>query len=275
MAERQITANKPTPFKASVPPKAQERELSKIAEYMVREISQTFRKEVLEAMSKPAVEAFSDTRPVNFATEYNKRVAKIQRDLAKRFGDARIQELISKLLKKVDSRNRSELYSKVEKAIGLSTKELTATEGLKAKIDAYIAETTAWVQKLRDDTLAEYTANTLRAMSLGQSLEEVMDNFTGMVEKRKNHAKFVARNQIANFNSLTTKARAQNLGITEARWITSRDERVRESHIDRGRDGGKVFKLDKGCYSDKDGKWLLPGVDYQCRCTYELIIPEA
>jgi len=115
-----------------------------------------------------------------------------------------------------------------------------------------------------------YTANSLRAMTQGSSLAEIMEQFDGLVEKRKNHAKFTARNQIANFNSITTKLRAQNLGITRARWITSHDERVRPCHDVRN---GKEFDLDKGLYSSCDGEWLLPGVDYQCRCDYELIIP--
>ena len=270
MAERQITADRPRTIKPANAPRAQERELSQFTEFMIREMSAAFKREVLESMSPKAVDTFEDARAVNFAAEYTKAAKAVRGKLAKRFGDAKIRALIDRILKKVDKRNQSVLYGAVEKAIGLSTKELTATEGLRAQIQAYIEETTQWVIKLRDDTIAEYTTNSLRAMSLGQSLEEVMSQYDGLVEKRKNHAKFTARNQIANFNSMATKTRAQNLGITEGRWITSRDERVRSSHKDRN---GKTFRLDKGLYSSLDGKWLLPGVDFQCRCDYELIIP--
>ena len=117
-----------------------------------------------------------------------------------------------------------------------------------------------------DGLCVEYEDN-----SVSDKYMEILEQFDGLVEKRKNHAKFTARNQIGNFNSLTTKIRAQNLGITQAIWRTSRDERVRPCHHAR-RD--KVFDLDKGLYSSCDQLWLLPGVDFQCRCDYELIIPE-
>lgn len=272
MATREVTAHKETTIPAPKVPKGQGRELSALTEHIVREISQMFRREVLESMSKGAVATFADAAPVNFGAEYARQVRVVQRRLSKRLGDAKIRGLIDKILRKADGNARRALYAQVEKAVGLSTKELTATEGLSAIIDSYIAETTQWVIKLRDDTLSEYTANTLRAMSLGQSLEDVMKQYKGLEEKRKNHAKFTARNQIANFNSLTTKVRAQNLGITEAIWRTARDETVRDSHKDRN---GKRFDLGKGLYSALDGKWLLPGVDFQCRCDYELIIPGA
>jgi uncharacterized protein with gpF-like domain len=108
----------------------------------------------------------------------------------------------------------------------------------------------------------------------------VLEQYSGMVEKRKNHAKFTARNQIANYNSLVTKARAQNLGITSARWVTAHDERVRGNPSGKYPNAtpdhfwaeGKEFDLSIGL-KFPSGKTLLPGVDYQCRCTYELIIP--
>ncbi|MDR9460064.1 MAG: phage minor head protein, partial [Dehalococcoidia bacterium] len=128
-----------------------------------------------------------------------------------------------------------------------------------------------WVKKLRDETLEEFTANSLRAMALGKNITEVMAEYDGVVGKRVDHAKFVARNQVNNYASLATKIRAQNLGITRAVWVTTKDARARESHKDRN---GKEFDLDKGLYSSKDQEYLLPGVDYQCRCKARYIIPE-
>ena len=84
---------------------------------------------------------------------------------------------------------------------------------------------------MRDDTLQMWTSNTLRQMAEGKGLPEILSQFDGMVEKRRGHAKMVARTQIATFNCLTSKARAQNLGITKARWVTSADERVRPATL--------------------------------------------
>lgn len=271
MAKREITTDKPASIKSPGAPRAQENELSKAMTYMVEELSQRFRNQVFGELNAATVNTFEDAAPVNYAAIYLKLANRTRRKLLKQFDDDRIEELVATILGKVNRRNRSELYGKVEKRIGLSTKELTSTEGLTAPIDALVLETSQWVKKLRDETLDMYTANSLRAMTQGLSLEDILEEFNGLVGKRKDHAKFTARNQIGNFNSITTKLRAQNLGITRAKWVTSKDERVRNCHKVRN---GKEFDLDKGLYSSCDGKWLLPGTDYQCRCDYELIIPE-
>lgn len=269
--KRNITAERPIPIRAPSAPRAQERELSDMVTFMVEQISQRFRNQVFGELHKSTVEKFADAQVGNYAAVYLKLADRVRRKLLRQFDDKRIEELVAKIGKKISERNRKELYAKVEKRIGISSTELTATEGLMADMNALNLETAQWVKKLRDETLEMYTANSLRAMTQGSSLADVLQQFDGLVEKRKNHAKFTARNQIANFNSIATKLRAVNLGITRAIWRTSKDERVRECHKQRD---GKEFDLAKGLYSSCDGQWLLPGVDYQCRCGYELIIPE-
>ena len=269
--KRNLKADKPIQIKAPESPRAQERELEQATAYMIEQISQRFRNQAIKSLHASTVDKFEDAQPGNYARVFLRLANRTSSKLIKQFDNKRIDALVKSVLGKVNKRNRSELYSRVEKAIGLSTTELTATEGLTADINALNLETAQWVKKLRDETLELYTANTLQAMTQGSSLEEILSQFDGMVEKRKNHAKFTARNQIGNFNSITTKLRAQNLGIEKAIWRTSKDERVRKCHERRE---GKEFELGKGLYSSCDGQWLLPGVDYQCRCDYELIIPE-
>ena len=271
MAQRNISADKPIPIKAPGSPRAQERELEQMTAYMIEQISTRFRNQAIKGLQASTVEKFADAQMGNYARVFLRLANRTTRKLEKQFDNKRIDDLVNKTLGKVNTRNRSELYGKVEKAIGLSSTELTSTEGLMADVNALNLETSQWVKKLRDETLEMYTANTLAAMSQGKSLSEILEQFDGLVEKRKNHAKFTARNQIGNFNSLTTKIRAQNLGITQAIWRTSRDERVRPCHKVRD---GKTFDLAEGLYSSCDGLSLLPGVDFQCRCDYELIIPE-
>lgn len=215
---------------------------------------------------------FADAQSGNYANVFLKLAGKVSRMIMRQFDDKRLEEMVAGILDKVDNRSRDEFYSRIENAIGISSKELAATEGMKATTNALKLETIEWVKKLRDQTLEEYTANTLRAMTLGNGLEGILDQYDGLVEKRKNHAKMVARTQINTYNSISTKIRAQNLGITQAVWIASMDERTRPSHAERD---GKIFDLDKGLYSSIDGKDLLPGVDYNCRCTMRLIIPES
>ena len=80
------------------------------------------------------------------------------------------------------------------------------------------------------------------------------------------------RTQISKVNSFGSKTRARNLGIEKAVGGTSGEEGVRPAHEARD---GKEFKLADVSYSSIDGKTLLPGTDYNCRCDYKMIIPDS
>lgn len=204
---------------------------------------------------------FTDAQTGNYGAILTKLAKKVSKKLLSRFDNKRIQELSRDVLAKNDRRSRKILYDRLSKDIGIDETTLMKRDGMTYDFNALVLETTQWAQKLRDETLEMYTANTLRAMTLGTPIDEILEQFDGMVEKRKNHARFTARNQVASFNSIMNKTRAQKLGITKAVWVTSFDERVRPSHDDRK---NKEFDLSEGLYSSIDGKFLLPGVDFNC-----------
>lgn len=268
--KRDIKADRPVEIKTKPPTKTQERELADVMVYMIEQISKRFKNTAITGLQVKTVEKFADSQAGNYASVFLKLAAKTQRQILAQFDNDRIDAMVFGLLDKVDDRSKESFYAEIEKSVGISSKELAATEGLKATTNALKLETAQWVKKLRDETLEEYTSNTLRAMTLGNGLDGILDQYDGLVEKRKGHAKFTARNQINNYNAISTKIRAQNLGITEAVWVIADRERVRPSHEDRD---GKTFKLEEGLYSSIDGKHLLPGTDYQCRCTTRFIIP--
>lgn len=262
MAKRKISKSGGGKIKGVDPLKSSEREFASAMEYMVDFMTRFIRNNVIGELQQSTVEKFADAKQVgNYANIFLTLNKRAQRKLLKRFDDKRLEKLSRKVLNKVNRRNAQQFYGGVEDAIGTSAKELLNSEGLQANINALILETSQWAKKLRDETLEAYTANTLRVMAQGGSLTDVLEQYDGMEEKRKNHAKMVARTQVANFNSLVSKARAENLGIQKARWITSRDERVRKCHQVRDK---KEFDMSKGLYSSRDGKWLLPGTDFNC-----------
>lgn len=268
--KRELKAVKPTPIKVKPPTKSAERELADVMEYMVDQITKRFKNGAIKGLQAGTVDKFADAQSGNYAKVFLKLASRVQRSIVSQFDDGRIEAMVNGILDKVDRRGRDDFYSAIEGAIGISSKELAATEGMKATTNALKLETAQWVKKLRDETLELYTSNTLRAMTLGNGLEVILNEFEGLEEKRKNHAKTVARTQINTYNSLSTKIRAQNLGITQAVWVASMDERTRPSHAERD---SKTFDLDKGLYSSLDGKWLMVGCDYNCRCSARYVLP--
>lgn len=258
--------------RAPGPSKSHENELERLLSAMVRQMGREFEKDAV----RPAA-GFNDAPQ----DDYMLRAAQVRKRMEQAYDDKRIETLVRGVLRKTDKRNRKELRDRIGSRMGISTKELTRLTDIEGQVDALVEETQQWVEQLRDETLQMYTNNTLQAIREGSSLEDVMKQFDGLVEKRRNHARFTARNQIQNFSSVTTTIRARNLGITRARWVTSGDERV------RGRPGGKYpdavpdhwwaegkeFNLNEGL-TFPSGAVLQPGMDFNCRCTHELILPE-
>jgi len=285
--KRKIATSAGGEITAPEPMKSVERELADAMEYMISEMSARWRNQIFRALHPDTIEkfatqdssealsrygyTFTDAQVGNFANVFLSMADKTRRKLVKQFDDKRLEKLAKKMTGKVDKRNKSEFYRRVSEKIGISSQELEATEGLTFQINAYQLETYQWIRKMRDETMQDWTSNTLRMMAEGKNLPDILSQFDGMVEKRKGHAKMVARTQISTFNSLVSKTRARNLGIEKAIWVTASDERVRPCHQVRD---GKEFNLAEGLYSSCDGKTLLPGVDYQCRCIAKMQIPK-
>ena len=94
----------------------------------------------------------------------------------------------------------------------------------------------------------------------------------------KRHARLIARDQVSKLNAAITQYQQKDAGITQYRWSTSKDERVRKGDktakgiIDPMGDNherleGKIFRWDKPPLVDrKRGRACHPGEDYQCRC---------
>lgn len=269
--KRQITAARPTPVQSPKSPRGIENELASMIEFMVETMAKRFKNQVLGKLHVSTVDKFADAQTGNFAAILLRLSKAAQKSILKQFGNDRIETISQQMLGKLDRKSKEEFYKRVSAKTGINVTDLIAKEGMKATTNALVAETSQWIKTLRDDTFQKFTNNTLFAMSQGESLDTIVDQFDDIASERKNHAQFLARNQVQNYNSVTTKIRAQNLGITKAVWETSGDERVRASHADRE---GKEFDLAEGCYSSIDGLYLLPGTDYNCRCTYTMIIPE-
>jgi len=287
--KRQITTATPTPIKAPKSPRGIENELADVIEFMVETMAKRFQNQVLGQIQVKTVEKFADEAPDpadlealsrykfadaqtgNFAAILLRLAKSAKKSILKQFSNDRLETISQQMLAKLDRKSKEEFYKRVAAKTGINVADLIAKEGMKSTTNALVAETAQWIQTLRDDTFQKFTNNTLFGMSQGESLDTIVSQFDGVVSERKNHAKFLARNQVQNYNSITTKIRAQNLGITKAIWETAGDERVRPSHEDRE---GKEFDLAEGLYSSLDDLYLLPGTDYNCRCTYTMIIPE-
>ena len=269
--KRDLSLPEETPLKAVPYPRGAENKFERFMQEMTRAIAQQYENETFKKLNKKTVDKFEDAQVGNWARIFTTLSNKAKAKIKKRFNKDRVRDKVTQILRGLNKASQSTIFENVEKVMGINAQDLIAKEGLKPQTNALIEESIEWVNRNLDETLADFSANSLRLMAEGQPVEEVLGGFKTIAGKRVESSKFIARNQLANFNSFNNKIRYQNLGITEAIWVTAHDERVRPSHEDRE---GKTFKIDKGLYSSLDGKTLIPGVDYNCRCIMKAIIPD-
>lgn len=251
--------------------KTKEIELGNFFRDMVDLMGRIYKNQVIHDLDQKTIDKFQDAQSGNYAVVLQRIASRIERKLRNRFSDKRIKDSVQDVLKQVDKDSKKKFYARMSKALGIPTENLVKNDGMVETTNALILETKQWATRLRDKALENFTANTLRAMMLGSTLDQVVSNFDGVLHKERENSKFLARNQVVNFNSISNKIRAQKLGITNAIWRTAEDERVRPCHRVRN---GKEFSLKVGLFSSCDGLTLLPGIDFNCRCDYLFVIPD-
>ena len=92
--------------------------------------------------------------------------------------------------------------------------------------------------------------------------KDLVERF-GVSESR---AALIARDQTLKLNGQLNRSKQQAAGISQYRWSTSRDERVRETH--------QALEGSTHSWDVPPPGTGHPGDDYQCRCTARAIVPE-
>lgn len=104
----------------------------------------------------------------------------------------------------------------------------------------------------------------LASGSTAKAISKEVSSIGGVTERR---AQFIARDQLASVYGDLTKQRQQSLGIKRFKWLTSHDERVRDTHAALD---GKIFDWDTGASGSGVPSGMVglkPGEDFNCRCT--------
>lgn len=132
-------------------------------------------------------------------------------------------------------------------------------------IDQLVKKSGTYIKKYGDDMASWLSANVRDNWIMGGSQTNLEKGIAERFQVDKRRAKLIARNETSSFIGAVELERARNLGIEEAIWRTSLDERVRKAHRELN---GVKFRLDKGAYSKLEDRYLFPKVsDIQCRCT--------
>lgn len=104
------------------------------------------------------------------------------------------------------------------------------------------------------------------AYEQGRSWPWLAERLEERYDVSKSRAQLIARDQLGKLTSQIAQVRSLELGVESYQWLTSNDERVRETHE---RLAGRIFSW------DEPPPVGHPGMDYQCRCTSRPVLSEA
>ena len=149
------------------------------------------------------------------------------------------------------------------------TVEFKMTSQMNNALQATIAENVGLIRSIPEKYFTEVEGLVMRSVARGRDLSYLTDELQKRYGITRRRAAFIARDQNNKATSVVQSARQQALGITQGIWKHSHaGKEPRPSHV---KADGKVFELSKGMYLD--GKWVMPGEEINCRCTWSPVIP--
>jgi SPP1 gp7 family putative phage head morphogenesis protein len=146
---------------------------------------------------------------------------------------------------------------------------------LETQLELFANQNSQLITNMTTNEIERVSGIVQRALQEGSSLESITDNIEKSFGITRRHAKLIARDQTTKLNGSLTKLRQQEIGVTQYRWETSNDERVRADHRVMQ---GKICRWDDPTVylNEKTGKWekrstiggtlVHTSQDVNCRC---------
>lgn len=152
---------------------------------------------------------------------------------------------------------------------GISVK-LTMTPELRDIMRAEVVENVSLIKSIPAQFHTQVEGLVMRSVTEGRDLsyltEQLQDRF-GITERR---AKFIALNQNNQATSAIRRERETSVGIEEGVWLHSAaGKEPRPTHV---ANSGKRFSLRDGWYDPAVKKFIWPGTEPGCRCTWKALV---
>lgn len=204
-----------------------------------------------------------DASPAVFMRDAMKKLAK---RWTKSFDDI-AQKLSARFAGDAMKNSDVSLYNALETA-GF-TVEFKMTSQMNNALQATITENVGLIRSIPEKYFTEVEGLVMRSVSRGRDLSYLTDELQKRYGITRRRAALIARDQNNKATSVMQAARQQSLGITKGIWRHSHaGKEPRPSHV---KADGKEFDLSKGMYLDS--KWVMPGEEINCRCTWSPVIP--
>ena len=146
--------------------------------------------------------------------------------------------------------------------------EFKMTRPVNDVFQATVGEQIGLIKSIASEHLSDVQGMLMRSVQTGRDLGQMTEDLQKRYGITKRRAALIARTQNNMATATITRARQQELGITEAEWMHSAGgKHPRPSHVAAN---GKRFDVSKGMLID--GEWIWPGQLINCRCVSRAIV---
>ncbi|HDI3034402.1 phage head morphogenesis protein [Cronobacter sp. EKM101R] len=148
------------------------------------------------------------------------------------------------------------------------TVEFKMTAPMNNALQATITENVGLIRSIPEKYFTEVEGLVMRSVARGRDLGYLTDELQKRYGITRRRAALIARDQNNKATSVMQAARQRSLGITRGIWRHSHaGKNPRPSHL---KADGEEFDLSKGI--KLDGKWVMPGEEINCRCTWSPVL---
>lgn len=160
--------------------------------------------------------------------------------------------------------HRSQFVADIDAAIGVNVSFLLNPDEAQILLDASIRNNASLISSVPQQAIEQIENIIMEGIRTGQQPQSIRTLLTKRYKVADSRAKLIARDQISKLSGALSRVRQGDIGVTEYKWRTSRDERVRPTHV---------------ANSDKTISWKSapvrtghPGHDINCRCVAEPVL---
>lgn len=173
------------------------------------------------------------------------------------------KEMANRVMQHADRKLQSSL-----RTAGFNVR-FTLTDAMKEAHAAVVQEQVGLIRSIPQKYLTEVQTLVMQSAARGRdvgTLSTQLRETYGVTHRRANT---IARDQNNKATATMTRARQLAMGMKRGKWRHSHAGKTpRPSHL---KANGKMFDIKKGMLID--GKYILPGEEINCRCTWEPEIP--
>lgn len=172
-----------------------------------------------------------------------------------------LEEMVSRQFNDTATFSRRQTMRQLKRMLGV---EVFAQETqIEVMRNLFLSDNAARIESLAGSYVSGVSGAVSRRIAAGDRPVVIEADLLSIFKTTKNKAKLIARDQVNKLNGQLTRMRQTNLGIEQYIWRTSRDERVRASHLAL-----------EGMVQNWDDPPSVghPGQDILCRCSAEPVI---